>query len=82
MKGRSQELEYFFFYDGHRFHLRHVAVYGFDQRIHNVKIPQFVMRKQMQQSCIALNVVSQVYIVIDDSSQVVNAGCIVAASKV
>ena len=40
------------------------------------------MRKQVQQSGIALNVVSEIDIIINDSLQVVNTGGVISASEV
>src|SRR5947209_4539642 len=60
MERIAQEFEDLEFDSTKVFHFGHVAVNGFDEVFKKIKISQFIMRDQMQQPGITLQIISQI----------------------
>ena len=82
MEGGAQEPEHLFFYAGKAFAFGHEAIDGFGEGFHQVEVAQFVVCHQVQDAGVALEVVAQVHLVVDDTLQIVDAGVIVSAAEI
>ena len=66
LEGGAEEAEHFFFDFGQAFAAGHEAVDGFGEGFHQVEIAQFVVCHQVQDAGIALEVIAEVLLVVDD----------------
>src|SRR4051794_1186659 len=82
MKRTSQKLKHLFLNYGKSFHFSHKAIYRFCQVVYDFIITQLVMRHQVYQSRITLQIVTQVGIVIYNFIEIVYCGFIITITKV
>src|SRR5438270_1667190 len=77
----AQEFKHLFFHYGEVVHLRHETVDGANERFQNIKIPQLIMRHQVYQTGITLQVVPEIGVVVNDLLQIVDTSAVIAAAK-
>lgn len=82
MEGGAEEFEHFFFDAGEAFAFGHEAVDGFGQGLHEVEVAEFVVGHEVEDPGVALKVVAEVELVVDDALQVVDAGVEVAGAEI
>ena len=82
MEGGAEEAEHFFFYAGKAFAFGHEAIDGFGEGFHQVEVAEFVVCHEVEDAGIALQVVAEVQLVVDDTLQVIDTGIIVSATEI
>src|ERR1700743_1947387 len=82
MKRGPQKFEHLFFYPCEPLPPGHETIHRLGQGFHQFEVAEFIMSHQVKYPCIALQVIAKVQLVIDDTLEVIDTGCIISGAEI